>query len=108
MARGRARRRLTPLDFERINSPEFREAFWAKVDKSGPCWLWTGPIVGKGYGAAQVRGHKNPFQGHVIVAFWKYGRWMEEHEETRHACGTRLCMNPDHLAYVVYTISNAA
>ena len=27
------------------------ERFWAKVDKSGDCWLWTGAVdKGTGYG----------------------------------------------------------
>src|SRR5690348_16395282 len=30
------------------------ERFWAKVDKSGDCWIWTGAVIRKrgGYGAS--------------------------------------------------------
>ena len=33
----------------------WQERFWAKVDKTGECWLWTGHLDDKGYGKATVR-----------------------------------------------------
>jgi hypothetical protein len=27
---------------------EFREVFWAKVDKTDACWLWRGPLTDRG------------------------------------------------------------
>jgi hypothetical protein len=35
------------------SDPTLEEArFWARVDKSGECWLWTGPRDKDGYGKA--------------------------------------------------------
>ena len=34
------------------------ERFWAKVDKSGDCWLWTGGTYRDGYGQFWVDGKK--------------------------------------------------
>lgn len=31
------------------------ERFWARVDKSGECWIWTGPRT-RGYGVTSFRG----------------------------------------------------
>jgi hypothetical protein len=30
--------------------PTTAEKFWARVDKSGDCWVWTGPLRRGGYG----------------------------------------------------------
>ena len=47
------------------DSPYGREAspvsdlagrFWARVDKSGGCWEWTGPRTEVGYGRIKVKG----------------------------------------------------
>jgi hypothetical protein len=40
------------------------DRFWAKVDRSGDCWLWTGGVSNGGYGAFNFNGrqqgaHKN-------------------------------------------------
>jgi hypothetical protein len=33
-------------------TPEQVARFWAKVDKSGECWIWTGALNRQGYGQA--------------------------------------------------------
>ena len=35
--------------------PTPEDLFWAKVDKSGDCWLWTGATDSHGYGAFTVQ-----------------------------------------------------
>lgn len=35
------------------------ERFWAKVDKSGECWLWTSAISPGGYGAFWLNKSRN-------------------------------------------------
>lgn len=34
----------------------FAERFWAKVDRSGECWLWTAARTNSGYGRIQLGG----------------------------------------------------
>lgn len=70
------------------------DRFWAKVDRSGECWLWTATANTAGYGR-----------------FWHDGklgyahRWSYEHhhrpllpkEAVDHLCRRPACVNPDHL-----------
>jgi len=32
------------------------DRFWAKVDKSGECWIWTARIAPNGYGHFNLNG----------------------------------------------------
>jgi hypothetical protein len=70
------------------------DRFFAKVDQSGDCWLWTAALFSNGYGAfrlgpKQVRAH----------------RWAYEHfvgpiptgAVVMHRCDVKRCVNPDHL-----------
>lgn len=72
-------------------------AFWAKVDKSGDCWLWTGGKTPSGYGT-----------------FWNGTRLIHAHRFSfslaneslpadlyvDHKCHQRACVNPRHLRAV--------
>lgn len=51
-------------------TPEQIARFWAKVDKSGECWLWTGARKGNGYGNYRV-GNKH-YSAHRLA-------WELEH-----------------------------
>jgi hypothetical protein len=71
--------------------------FWAKVDKSGDCWLWTSILSHNGYGR-----------------FWDGDRFVQAHRfsyelaggqipdgyHVDHLCRTRACIRPDHLEAV--------
>jgi hypothetical protein len=74
------------------------ERFWAKVDKRGDCWLWTGARRNGGYGAfvysrdgevVQGRAHRFSYELHVgpIPA----GMFV------MHKCDVPRCVRPDHL-----------
>lgn len=73
------------------------ERFWAKVDKSGECWLWTGTIAPNGYARFWVDGTNR--NAH---------RWLWEHEkgpippslQIDHLCQTRHCMRTSHMELV--------
>lgn len=64
--------------------------FWAKVNKTDTCWLWTGSIDASGYGRFRCD-----------------GRWIGAHRYLRgdapagmqwdHLCRVRHCVRPDHL-----------
>lgn len=43
------------------------ETFWARVDKTGECWEWTGATNSSGYGVLSYRGQ--PAVAHRVAAF---------------------------------------
>lgn len=71
---------------------------WAKVDRSGDCWNWTGTRFGNGYGDIHI---------------WRDGKWTHglAHRvmyelvhgpipagmNVLHSCDNRRCVRPDHL-----------
>lgn len=48
---------MTWTQYPKITPPE--ERFWALVDKSGDCWLWTGGLLPYGYGTFGLRAGKS-------------------------------------------------
>lgn len=71
------------------------ERFWAKVDKSGDCWLWTGSTWSSNYGQFRFEGRM--WSAHR-VAWVLTGRDLPERMQLDHRdhCST-LCVRPDHL-----------
>lgn len=81
--------------------PTLAERFWAKVDISGPCWLWTAAKIG-GYGAFWYRGR------HVRAHRWSYEQVhgpIAEGLVIDHLCRTPACVNPDHLEPVTVQVN---
>lgn len=75
------------------------ERFWAKVDKSGECWLWTGArFTATGYGQVCVKanGRRRLFSAHRMSYELTYGP-VEDGLFVCHTCDVRLCVRPDHL-----------
>lgn len=77
--------------------------FWAKVDKSGECWLWTGGLDKDGYGKFTITlppGSK-PKQRHVRAHRYAWelanNRPFPPALVTLHTCDTPRCVRPDHL-----------
>jgi len=69
------------------------ERFWACVDASGPCWLWTGSVDHKGYGRNRgTRAHRVAWE--LLVGPIPKGLTLD------HLCRVRNCVNPDHLEVV--------
>jgi hypothetical protein len=67
--------------------------FWAKVDKSGECWLWTASLTKDGYGKfGPAAPHR--FSYELMVGPIPEGLQID------HLCRVRHCVNPAHLEAV--------
>jgi hypothetical protein len=71
-----------------------RNKFWAKVNKTDSCWLWTGAKADHGYGQfsscdIHILAHRYAF----ILQNGPVAKGLHLH----HACETPLCVNPDHV-----------
>lgn len=81
------------------------ERLAAKLDKNGPipphrpelgpCWVWTGNRIPKGYGKIGIgpRGHTE--YTHRVAFFLHHGRWPSLF--VLHHCDNPPCCNPAHL-----------
>jgi len=76
-------------------SPE--ERFWAKVDKSGECWIWLGHKAKGGYATFQPKGRQ------VFVHRFSYEQAygpIRDGMQLDHTCHNPACVKPDHLRAV--------
>lgn len=78
------------------------ERFWAKVDKTETCWLWTASLTSVGYG--QININKRPIGAHR-VALELTGSQIPEGMQVDHMCHVRRCVRPDHLQIVSHQVN---
>lgn len=78
-----------------------QERFWAKVEKTDGCWLWTAYRMKIGYGQARINGVTR-YVHHVA---WEFaGRAVPEGQYLRQSCENRCCVRLEHL-YVSSTVA---
>ena len=71
-----------------------KNRFWGQVDKTGPCYVWTGARIPQGYGyigisGKSVRAHRVSWEihnGEIPDGLW-----------VLHRCDNPSCVRPDHL-----------
>lgn len=71
------------------------DRFWARVNKTDTCWLWTGRL--DRYGYAQIKfGGRQPLV-HRLAYEDAHGVRLTPDVTIDHLCNVRNCVNPEHL-----------
>ena len=78
-----------------IITPKLETRFWAKVDKTNTCWLWTGCKNKHGYGMFGI--NRVPRMAHRIAWVIHNKQDWPVDLQTRHTCNNASCVNPAHL-----------
>lgn len=72
------------------------ERFWAKVQKTPSCWLWTAAKTRGGYGIFGTEDTRKTTTAHR----WSYEFFVgpiPAGHQIDHLCRVRACVNPAHL-----------
>lgn len=82
---------------------DIADRFWAKVDKSADCWIWTAATSkNDGYGRFAISGMR---LAHRVSWEMAYGA-IPDGLVLDHMCFVRRCVNPDHLRLVTRKQNN--
>lgn len=79
--------------------------FWDKVSLSDGCWLWTAAANGKGYGTFGLGRTKTSYLTHRVTWELRHGVIPEGFTLDHVVCGTKRCVNPDHLEIVTRRVN---
>lgn len=72
-------------------------AFWARTDRSGECWVWTGQTIGKpGFAYGIVTRQQQRTLAHRMAYELTHGP-IPEGLFVCHHCDNPPCIRPDHL-----------
>lgn len=80
-----------------------QDRFWANVEKSETCWLWTGYVKPNGYASFYPGGgrHVGKVYAHRFAHELANGP-IPDGMEVDHTCNVRNCVNPSHLEVVTH------
>jgi len=77
------------------------ERFWALVEKTDSCWLWTAHLDRWGYGVffgdSTGTGKRRSVSAHRMVYLLWHGEPVPSDLQLDHLCRVRHCVRPDHL-----------
>src|ERR1700677_332108 len=82
------------MNYTGISEKERRDRFWAKLDKSGKCWLWTGPLNTWGYG--RTKWNYKYWSTHRLAYMLAKGP-IPKGLTIDHLCRIKKVCNPEHL-----------
>lgn len=77
-----------------MNANAMPARFFAKVAKSGDCWIWSGARGTGGYGRFRVAGRTR--EAHRVAYLMLVGP-IPDGLQLDHLCRVRSCVNPAHL-----------
>ena len=88
-----------------MGRPNTIDDFWANVEKTDTCWLWTMGVGSHGYGQFSYQGKQH--LAHRFSWFLATGEYPPSgHElEIDHTCRVRRCVNPAHLELVTHAVN---
>ena len=77
--------------------PNTEADFWARVDKSGECWFWTGNKLQGGAGYGRMRFQGRHVKAHRLSLELHLGYQIPSDQMVLHSCDQPSCVNPEHL-----------
>lgn len=79
-----------------LNRVPLAVRFWAKVNKTPTCWLWTGARIPRGYGHIGTGGRDGRDERvHRVAWEMASGAPVPEGFDVLHVCDVRLCVRND-------------
>lgn len=69
------------------------DRLWSRVERGAGCWLWSGPVEGRGFGVVWWEGRSD--RAHRVA--WRLTHGDPGTARVVQTCGNRRCCRPDHL-----------